>query len=145
MSEQQIEIDVVESDESSNAMVSSLRRILMAGIGAVVLAQEEIEDFLDKMVDRGEIADADARKLLHDLREGHLPTGQEGVSPTSTPAAPAAIAPISVRIPEIDLDKQVGSVLSRLNIPTKLELDALNARIAELNEKVDELISLRQG
>ena len=49
-----------DSVESSNSLLNSLRRILMAGIGAVALTQEQIEDFVGKLVERGEIADGDA-------------------------------------------------------------------------------------
>lgn len=119
---EQFEMTVDENQESSNLLVSSLRRILLAGIGAVVLAQEEIEDFLDRMVDRGEIADADARKLLRDLQDGRLRVAQQTTERT-----------------EGEMDRRVESVLSRLNIPSKSEIDRLNARIAELNTKVDQL------
>ena len=52
--------------ESSNTLLSGLRRVLMAGIGAVALTQEQIEDFVGKLVERGEIADGDAHKLIND-------------------------------------------------------------------------------
>ena len=124
---EQLEITLDENQESSNLLVSSLRRILLAGIGAVVLAQEEIEDFLDRMVDRGEIADADARRLLRDLQDGRLRVAQDTAERT-----------------EGEMDRRVETVLSRLNIPSKSEIDRLNARIAELNAKVDQLTGSQQ-
>ena len=50
-----------ETSESGNALLSGLRRVLMAGVGAVALTQEQIEDFVGKLVERGEIADGDAQ------------------------------------------------------------------------------------
>ncbi|MEZ4515840.1 MAG: phasin family protein [Chloroflexota bacterium] len=117
----QIEI-TEESSDSSNALLGSLRRVLMAGIGAFVLAQEEIEDFLGKLVDRGEIADTDARKLLNDLVDGRVRMVQDGTKRA-----------------EGELDKRIETVLSRLNIPSKGEIDSLSTKIAELSDKVDEL------
>lgn len=40
--------------ESSNSFLNGLRRVLMAGIGAVALTQEQIEDFVNKLVERGD-------------------------------------------------------------------------------------------
>lgn len=121
------EIDINDdSFENSNALMGSLRRVLMASIGAFVLAQEEVEDFLSKLVDRGEIADADARKLLSDVVDGRVRMVQDGTKRA-----------------EGEMDKRIETVLSRLNIPTKGEIDTLSAKISELNEKVDELNSLQ--
>jgi hypothetical protein len=39
------------------------RKVLLAGVGAAVLAQDEISDFVDRLVERGEIAEQDARNL----------------------------------------------------------------------------------
>jgi poly(hydroxyalkanoate) granule-associated protein len=115
-----------EGNDSSNALLGSLRRVLMASIGAVVLAQEEIEEFLGKLVDRGEIADADARRLLNDVVDGRVRVVQDGTKRA-----------------EGELDKRVETVLSRLSIPSKGDIDTLSARIAELSNKVDELTHLQ--
>ncbi len=123
------QIDVTdESLDSSNALLGSLRRVLMASIGAFVLAQEEVEDFLGKLVDRGEIADADARKLLNDLVDGRMRVVQDGTKRA-----------------EGELDKRVESVLAKLNIPSKGEIDTLSAKISELNDKVDELNNIQSA
>lgn len=117
------EVEVTaEAEESPNVLLSGLRRVLLAGIGAVVLAQEEIEEFVHKMVERGEIADGDARKLLADILERRHTLVQEGS-----------------RKAEEEFDKRVEGILARMNIPSKVEIDALSTRIAELSRKVDEL------
>lgn len=108
--------------ESSNALLSGLRRILMASIGAVALAQEEIEDFVNKMVERGEIADGDARKLINDVVERRKRTVQD-----------------STKKAEEELDKRVEGLLAKMNIPSKSEIEALGEKISELSKKVDEL------
>ena len=111
-----------ESTDSGNTFLSGLRRILMAGIGAVVLTQEQIEDFLNKLVERGELADGDARKLLSDVVDKRRRTVQDGTKKA-----------------EEEFDKRVESILSRLNIPSKVEIDSLSEKIADLSRKVDEL------
>jgi len=122
----QIEI-TEEVTESANTFLYGLRRVLMAGIGAVALTQEQIEDFLDKLVERGEIADSDARKLLGDVLDR-----RKKILQGSTKKA------------EEEYDKRVGGLLSRMNIPSKGEIESLSEKIADLGEKVDELNRKRQ-
>lgn len=108
--------------ESSNTLLSGLRRVLMAGIGAVVLTQEQIEDFVGKLVERGEIADGDAHKLINDIVERRSKMMAEGT-----------------RKIEEEYDRRIGNLLSRMNIPSKAEIDSLSEKIAGLSRKVDEL------
>jgi poly(hydroxyalkanoate) granule-associated protein len=111
-----------ESADSSNSFLSGLRRVLMAGIGAVVLTQEQIEDFVGKLVERGEIADGDARKLISDVVERRKRIVHDGTKRA-----------------EEELDRRIEGFLSRLNIPSKSEIDSLSDKIADLNRKVDQL------
>ncbi len=105
-------------EAETNPLYESVRKVLLAGIGAVALAQEEIEDFVNKLIERGEIAEKDGKKLIRDLMERRKKQAKEA---------------------EQNLDKQVEEVLGRMNIPTKSDIQALSAKINELNEKVDEL------
>ncbi len=101
-----------------NPLLEALRKVLLAGIGAVALAQEEAEDLVNKLVDRGEIAEQDGRKLLKDLRERRKKTTEKA---------------------EDELDKRVEELLTRMNVPTKTDLEALSAKITALTRKVEEL------
>ena len=56
-----VEAEVVDEH---NDLVDALRKVLLASIGGVALAQDEIGKFLNRMVERGEIAEKDARKLM---------------------------------------------------------------------------------
>ncbi len=111
-----------EQTETSGTFLSGLRRVLMAGIGAVVLTQEQIEDFVSKLVERGEIADGDARKLVTDVLDRRKSILQGGTKKA-----------------EEEYEKRIEGLLSRMNIPTKNEIDSLSDTIANLNDKVDEL------
>ena len=114
--------------ETSGAFLSGVRRVLMAGVGAVVLTQEQIEDFVNKLVERGEIADGDARKLLSDVLERRKSILQDGTKKA-----------------EEEYEKRVEGLLSRMNIPTKSEIDSLSDTIAHLSDKVDKLNHQRKG
>jgi poly(hydroxyalkanoate) granule-associated protein len=121
------EIEIVEEEESlgTTPFISTIRRILMAGVGAVVLAQEEVEEFVQKLVERGELAEQDGRKLVTDLREKRQSaqkSTQERVQETGA-----------------TVDRGMEGMLGRMNIPTKSDIETLSEKIAALSEKVDEL------
>ena len=61
--------DMEENNESGNLMLASLQRVLLAGVGVIVLAQEEIEEFVRRLVDRGDIAEEEGRQLVEDVIE----------------------------------------------------------------------------
>ena len=46
-----------------------VRKVALASVGAVVLAQEEVEDFVGKLVQKGELAEKDGKTLVKDLLE----------------------------------------------------------------------------
>ena len=117
-----------EQIETSGAFLSGVRRVLMAGVGAMVLTQEQIEDFVNKLVERGEIADGDARNLLSDVLERRKSILQGGTKKA-----------------EEEYEKRVEGLLSRMNIPTKSEIDSLSVTIANLSDKVDKLNHQRKG
>ena len=50
----------------------------------------------------------------------------------------------STKKAEEEYDKRVEGLLSRMNIPTKGEIESLSEKIADLGEKVDELNRKRQ-
>ena len=124
------EIEVVEEEVTgSNPFASTVRRVLMASIGAVVLAQEEIEDFVQKLVERGELAEQDGRKLITDLREKRQDaqeTTQNRVQETGEKTSAT-------------VDRGMEGVLGRMNIPSKSDIEELSEKIAALSEKVDAL------
>ncbi len=39
--------------EKSTSLVNMVRRVLLAGVGAAALTTDEIQDFLNRLVDRG--------------------------------------------------------------------------------------------
>jgi poly(hydroxyalkanoate) granule-associated protein len=112
------EEEVVTDGAERGPLLEAVRKVLLASIGAVALAQEEIEDFVNRLVERGEIAEKDGRKLVIDIRERRKKTTEKA---------------------EDTLDQRVQDLLGRLNVPTKADMDALSAKITVLTKKVDEL------
>ncbi len=115
-----VEVVVEEAGEEKerNPLLEMSRKVLLAGMGAVALAQEEVEEFVNKLVERGEIAEKDGKKLVRDVMEKRKKEAKKA---------------------EDELEKRVEELLDRMNVPTKSDIEALSAKITELTKKVDEL------
>ena len=116
-----------ESREGGNLMLVSLQRVLLAGVGVVILAQEEIEEFVRRLVDRGDIAEDEGRMLVEDVidqRNRRLHDIREGVEGT--------------------VGRSTEEIYKRLNIPTRSDLVSLSEQIDILSKKVDELVEQNQ-
>jgi len=121
----EVEVSVVEeevNDKAPSPFIDAARNVLLASIGAVVVAQEEIETVVNKLVERGELAEKDGRKLVKDLVERRKQK-REGTRGDMGE----------------ELERRVEELLHRLNVPTKRDIDALSAKITALSRKVDEL------
>jgi len=105
-------------EEVHGPLYEASRRVLLASIGAIALAQDEIEDFVEKLVERGEIAEKDGKKLVREV----IDKRKKDVSKA-----------------EDELNKRIDEVVIRMDVPTKADIDALGDQINELSVKVDEL------
>jgi polyhydroxyalkanoate synthesis regulator phasin len=108
------ELEAMDEEERSR-FFQVARKVVLAGIGAVALAQDEVEDFVNKLVERGEIAEKDARKLLREVTDRRR------------------------RSAEKEMDRRLDDVLERMNVPSKADIDALGHKITALSRKVDVL------
>ena len=111
-------VEESKEPEGGYPLLKVARKVLLAAIGAVALAQDEIEDFINKLVDRGEIAEKDGKRLLKEIMEKRA--DQKG------------------RLEE-QLNKRIEQMFIKLNIPTKSDIESMNSRIAELTKKIEEL------
>lgn len=119
------DIEVTEEEiveNGHNPMLEMARKVLLASIGAVALTQEEVEKVVHKLIERGEIAEKDGRKLIKDLMERRRKKTDEVRAET-----------------EDQVDSRMEELLNRMNIPSKSDIDALSAKITTLTKKVDEL------
>lgn len=137
-------VEMAEAAEhAATGMVAAVRRVLMAGVGVVVLTKDEIEDFVTKLIERGEIAEQDGRRLvrevLHRQRNGaeEVVDKVEGVAEKMQEETGKQITRA-----ESMMDQRIEGILGRLNVPTKGDIDALSEKISLLAEKVD---ALRHG
>src|SRR5438874_134948 len=67
-----------------------VRKFALAGVGAVVLAQEEVEEFVAKLVQKGELAEKDGKSLVKDLLEKRKQRAD--AAPVAPPLLPSPAA-----------------------------------------------------
>lgn len=125
MSEESVEVEVTEdvlAENGPNPMIEMVRKVLLASIGAVALTQEEVEKVINKLIERGEIAEKDGRKLVKELMEKRRKKATE-VKEES----------------EEEFEKRMEEVLARMNIASKSDVDSINRKLTTLSKKLDDL------
>jgi polyhydroxyalkanoate synthesis regulator phasin len=110
------EAPMQEEEKRASPLLVPLRKVMLASIGAVALAQEEAEDLINKLVERGEIAREEGRKLADDM----MAKRREKM--------------------EARFDSRIEAALDRMNVPTKADLKAVEKKLDELNQKLDKLV-----
>lgn len=111
-----------ESNPLRGVLYETTRTILLAGIGAISLAQDEVNNFLDRLVERGEMAETDARKLVREVMDKRESLERERRAQIKETRA----APVDRADPRADIE-------------------ALNARVAELTRQIEELRRAQSG
>lgn len=111
-------VEEVEPAVEVNPALDSVRKVLMAAIGAVALAQDEVEAFVNRLIERGEIAEKDGKKLINDvMAKRKKQTGKA----------------------EDEFNKRIEAIMEKMKIPSKADIDSLSAKITDLTKKIDEL------
>ncbi len=116
--------------EKSASLVSMVRRVVLAGVGAAALTTDEVQEFLNRLVERGELAEKDAHKLMNDVvarRNGAEKRVEKSVESASNV-----------------VEEQIEKILGRLNVPNKGDIEELSKKIAMLSQKVDDLVKASQ-
>lgn len=128
-----VEIKVNEAigsaSQSTTWMLDNMRRMLLASIGVVAMTIDEAENLVERMVDRGELAQKDGQKLLKQFRSRLDPRREKLETNVED-----QVEKVGTRI-----EQGMEEMLSRLNIPSKRDIDELSARIAQLSVRIEEL------
>jgi len=110
--------EVPPEEEAQSSLMESLRRVMLASIGAMALTKDELQAFIDKLIERGEVAEEEGKKLMNELMEKRKKKTGE--------AQDMAV-------------QRVHEVLDQMDIPTRTDINALGEKIASLSKKIDEL------
>ena len=114
-----------EGKEAGHSFVELLRKVVLAGVGAVAMSRDETEQLVAKLVERGELAQKDAEKLLRDVQSRLR---------QSRPDVQEQAEKVTIRA-----QQGMEDFLNRLNIPSKRDIEDLSAKIAQLAARVEEL------
>ncbi len=107
-----------EAEEERTRLLDAARKIVLASVGAVGLAQDELKNFMNRLVKRGEIAEKDARKRMKEDSDQRRK---------------------SARRMNRQVEKQWNEALTWMNIPSKKDIEELSDKITVLTEQVEEL------
>lgn len=113
----------------ATAFNKQVRKVALAGIGAVSLARQEVDGFVKKLIQRGQLAEKEGRSLLKDIEKKWTKVRKSGK--TKGKKAKARL--------ELNLDGRIDKILNRLHLPTKKDIDKLNKRIEQLTIKLEKL------
>ncbi len=113
-------VEAVEelAEKSQHQLSQLIRKVLLATIGAAALAQEEVEALLNRLVERGEIAEKDAKKLAQEMMEKRNKK--------------------TIQVQD-EIGKNIESVMEKMNFSSKSDVEALSQKINGLSKKIDEL------
>jgi poly(hydroxyalkanoate) granule-associated protein len=114
----EVKVEDAPNETERGSLFDAARRVLLASIGAVALAQEEMDEFVNRLVERGEIAEKDGKKLIREMMDRRKKETQKA---------------------EDRMDGRVKELLDRMNVPTKSDIESLSAKISALTKKVEEL------
>ena len=95
-------------------MEQLLKKLILSGIGVLALTQEKIEELVDDLAKKGEIAWGEKEGLLAELIEKGKKQREEV---------------------ERKIKKRVEEVISQINIATKKDVERLEKKIDELKKK----------
>ena len=109
-------------EENVNVLVENGRKVAMAGLGVVTLAQEELTELFKNLVERGEKTEKKTRKMVNKQVESRQ----------------KEVRKVTKRV-EGKVEKQFEDILHRMNIPSKNDIDKLSRKVTTLNRKVNDL------
>jgi len=95
-------------------MSDLFKKTILAGLGALSLSREKAEEIAKELIARGEVAKSEEAKFVKDLLDV-VEKNKTGL--------------------EEKMEKAVEKVLTRLDIPTRKELNELKEEISRLTKK----------
>lgn len=116
------EMEVVEGNNFPQMIIDNAHKLFQAGLGAMMLVQDEVSNITTKLVEQGEEVEQKSRKRVDSFVEERRKETKN----------------LSKRA-EKNWNKQMGTFLHRMNVPTRAEINSLNNKITRLTKKVDEL------
>lgn len=109
---------------TSSGGLKQLRKSFQASLKGLQVLEDEVQETIDALVDRGEISLAEAQELREELLT----------------RAHRNQATLEQRI-----SKEIEASLVRLRVPTRSDLEALHSQLEQMESKIDSLVSDSQS
>jgi len=104
--------DEKECPKNDRPLFKATRMVLLAAVGAAALARDEMKGVMERSVARGEVAEAEARKLMREMLDRREKAAQE---------------------------RKEHSAAAQSQAASHADVEALSARIAELTRQIEDL------
>jgi poly(hydroxyalkanoate) granule-associated protein len=116
-------LEEMEKENSIPQMlIGNAHKLFQAGLGAAMMVQDEVVHLADKLIEQGEATESKSRKRVDEFVDGRKKETKD----------------LTKKL-EKNWDKQMETLLHRMNVPTRGEINSLNNKITRLTKKVDEL------
>lgn len=121
MAKKEVHEQVVEAAKKGRGRIpGTFRKVVLASVGAVGVAQDELNALIKRMVERGELTEKDARKLVSDVQKEVNKRRKSG---------------------QTKAEKEMEGMMEKLNVPSKADIEDLTAQVAALSKRIEELKS----
>lgn len=121
MAKKEVHEHAVETSKKEGGRITgTFRKVVLASVGAVGVAQDELNALIKRMVERGEITEKDARKLANDVQKEVNKRRKGG---------------------QTKAEKEMEGMMEKLNVPSKADIEDLTAQVATLSQRIEELKS----
>ncbi len=94
-------------------MGEMVKKLILAGAGFALLTMEKVKETFEELVKRGEMSEQEAREVLEELKTKAQSAKDEW---------------------ETHIEQAVNAIITRLNIPSRRDLEALKERLDKLEE-----------
>ena len=138
-----------------NGWSGQLRRALLAGVGVAFVAKDEVQDLVDRLVEKGETAERDGRKLVSGLlaqpARGLTDGGKRVIDllgkrakgwrkdVTKSIDTAAGVTRGLAGSLQNRIHGRFERVLHNLNLVSRGDVEDLNSKIDQLSRKLDRL------
>jgi poly(hydroxyalkanoate) granule-associated protein len=107
-----------EAKKEGNVVLNTFRKMVLASVGVVGVAQDEINHMINRMVERGEITEKDARKLVSEMQKEIAKRRKSG---------------------QTKAEKEMEGLMEKMNVPSKADIEDLTKQVAHLSKRIEEL------
>jgi poly(hydroxyalkanoate) granule-associated protein len=114
-----------KTKELQNDILESAHKVWLAGLGAVAMAEEEGGKFFSNLLEKGEKLEGKSKKQVEKAR--------------GTVAGMKTVAESYWETFGRTVDDQVTTVIHRIGVPTKDEIEDLTKKVEDLTVAVDNL------